>query len=111
MIAVTADCGELGGLRRGREGLAEVGLADDAVDFRFLSSIELDIGGISLKDFPLRVDSVFIIEPLHVFCGIINHFLAQVAAVDVYSLEPRFLENGASTAKRVPEAAKFCIAR
>ena len=76
MIAVTADCGEFGGFWRGREGLAEVGLADDAVDFRFLSSIELDGGSVSLEDLPLGVDLVFIIEPLHVFCGIIDHFLA-----------------------------------
>ena len=111
MIAITADCGELGRLWRGREGLAEVGLADDAGDFGFLGGIELDIGGIGLKDLPLGVDLVFIIKPLHVFCGIINHFLAQVAAVDVYSFESRFLENGASTTKRVPEAARFRLAR
>ena len=111
MIAITADCGELGRLWRGREGLAEVGLADDAGDFGFLRGVELDSGSVSLKYLPLRVDLVFIIEPLHVFCGVIDHFLAQVAAVDVYPLEPRFLENSASTAKRVPEAARFRLAR
>lgn len=111
MIAITADCGELGRLWRGREGLAEVGLADDTGDFGFLGGVELDSSSVSLKDPPLGVDLVFIIEPLHVFCGIINHFLAQVAAVDVYSFEPRFLENGASTAKGVPEAAGFRLAR
>ena len=76
MIAVTADCGELGRLWRGREGLAEVGLADDAGDFRFLSGVEFDSGSVSLEYLPLGVDPVFIIKPPHVLCGVIDHFLA-----------------------------------
>ena len=62
MIAITADCGELGGLWRGREGLTEVGFADDAGDFRFLRGVELDSGSVSLEDLPLGVDSVFSAE-------------------------------------------------